>query len=67
MGYGESIWEFQRRGASFVDRIIKGAKPADIPVELPTRFHLIVNRKTADALGLTLPPTLYIFADEVIE
>jgi putative ABC transport system substrate-binding protein len=67
MSYGESLSEFYRRGAAFVDKIIKGAKPADLPVEQPTRFHLVINRKTADALGLTIPPALYIFADEVIE
>jgi putative ABC transport system substrate-binding protein len=67
MGYGENLSELFRRGAAFVDKIIKGAKPADLPVEQPTRFHLVINRKTADALGLTIQPALYIFADEVIE
>jgi putative ABC transport system substrate-binding protein len=67
MSYGESIKEFNRRAASFVDKIFKGAKPGDLPIEQPTRFHLVINRKTADALGLTIPPQLYILADEVIE
>jgi putative ABC transport system substrate-binding protein len=67
MSYGESETDFMRRAASYADRIIKGAKPADIPVELPTRFHLVINRKTADALGLTIAPALYIFADEFVE
>jgi putative ABC transport system substrate-binding protein len=67
MSYGESLQEFYRRAASFVDKIFKGAKPGDLPIEQPTRFNLVINRKTADALGLTIPPQLYIFADEVIE
>jgi putative ABC transport system substrate-binding protein len=67
LSYGESLQEFFRRAASFVDRIFKGAKPGDLPIEQPTKFHLVINRKTADALGLTIPPLLYIFADEVIE
>jgi putative tryptophan/tyrosine transport system substrate-binding protein len=67
MSYGESLKEFYRRAASFVDKIFKGAKPADLPIEQPTRFNLVINRKTADTLGLTIPPQLYIFADEVIE
>jgi len=67
MSYGESLEEFYRRAASFVDKIFKGAKPGDLPIEQPTRFNLVINRKTADAIGLTVPPQLYIFADEVIE
>ena len=67
MSYGENLSEFFRRAASFVDRIIKGAKAGDLPIEQPTKFNLVVNRKTADALGVTIPPQLYIFADEVIE
>jgi putative ABC transport system substrate-binding protein len=67
MSYGESVREFYRRAASFVDKIFKGAKPGDLPIEQPTRFNLVINRKTADAIGLTIPPQLYIFADEVIE
>ena len=67
MSYGESLEEFYRRAASFVDKIFKGAKPGDLPIEQPTRFNLVINRKTADALGVTIPPQPYIFADEVIE
>jgi putative ABC transport system substrate-binding protein len=67
MSYGESLEEFFRRAASFVDKIFKGAKPGDLPIEQPTKFHLVINRKTADALGLIIPPQLYIFAEEVIE
>jgi putative tryptophan/tyrosine transport system substrate-binding protein len=67
MSYGESIREFNRRAASFVDKIFKGARPGELPIEQPTRFHLVINRKTADALGLPIPPHLYILADEVIE
>ena len=59
--------EFYRRAATFVHKLMRGAKPAELPVELPTRYHLTINRKTADALGLTIPALLYIFADEVIE
>jgi len=67
MSYGENFFDFFRRAASFVDKIVKGAKPGDLPIEQPTKFHLVINRKTADALGVTISPQLYIFADEVIE
>jgi len=67
MSYGENLSEFFRRAAPFVDKIFKGAKPGDLPMEQPTRFNLVINRKTADALGVAIPPQLYIFADEVIE
>ena len=67
MSYGGNLSDFFRRAAVFVDKILRGANPGDLPVEQPTRFHLTINRKTADALGLTIPSQLYIFADEVIE
>jgi len=67
MSYGENLSDFLRRAAVFVDKIFKGAKPADLPIEQPTRFHLVVNHKTVDALSLTIPPQIYTFADEVIE
>jgi putative tryptophan/tyrosine transport system substrate-binding protein len=67
MSYGENLSGFFRRAASFVDKILKGAKPGDLPIEQPTRFNLVINRKTADALGVTIPAQLYIFAEEVIE
>jgi putative ABC transport system substrate-binding protein len=67
MSYGENLADFWRRAAPFVDKIFKGARPGDLPIEQPTKFHLVINRKTADTLGVTIPPQLYIFADEVIE
>jgi putative ABC transport system substrate-binding protein len=67
MAYGPSLRDQFRRAAYFVDKILKGAKPADLPVEQPTKFELIINLKTAKALGLTLPPTLLVLANEVIQ
>ena len=67
MAYGPHRPDLYRRSAVFLDKILKGAKPADIPVEQPTRFELIVNLKTAKALGLELPTVLTYRADEVIE
>ena len=67
LSYGVDRVDIIRRTASYVDRILRGAKPGDLPVQFPTKFEMVVNRKTANALGLAVPPSILLRADEVIE
>jgi len=67
MSYGVNVVELLRRAANYVDRILKGAKPADLPVQLPETFEFVINQKTAKTLGIQIPPGVLAIADEVIE
>jgi putative tryptophan/tyrosine transport system substrate-binding protein len=67
MSYGPSVPALFRRAAAFVDKILKGAKSADLPIEQPTKFELVINVRVAKALGLTVPPSLLTLADELVD
>jgi putative tryptophan/tyrosine transport system substrate-binding protein len=67
MSYGASLPDLFRRAAGYVDKILRGTRPADLPVEQPTKFELVVNLRTAKALGLAIPEPFLLFADDIIE
>ena len=67
MSYGPSLPDLFRRTATYVDKILQGVKPADLPMEQPMKFELVINLKTAKALGITMPPSLLLLADEVLQ
>ena len=67
LSYGPDSLDMYRRSATYIDRILKGEKPGDLPVQAPVKFELVINRNAAKAIGLTVPPTLFALADEVIE